>query len=268
MKAYTPVLVALLAIIGLALTACAPTASSIPSLVANAPQTESEDTRADVIGNGLASSAITVLGVRVGMTESQVLELLGPADKAQEYDFGAIQNWEYNTQLGLNKTGLALHLRQGIVTRIMIYKSMNEYLVGETKIDATKEGIYEALGVPDRQYDIKGGRYFVYNTRGLEVFFNSDGESSLGLVFENRKLPTTATIKLNSNETKSSVPRLITDTTTLCNQGATFAFNTGTGACTAYTNACLIPANEVEVAGCTPEFVTDDAIRATIMASW
>ena len=268
MKAYTPVLVALLAVIGLVLVACAPVAPSVPSLVTNAPQTENEATRVDVVGNGLASSAITVLGVRVGMTESQVLALLGPADKAQEYDFGAIQNWEYNTKLGLNATGVTLHLRQGIVTRIMIYKSMNEYLIGETKIDASKEDIYATFGVPDRQYDIKGGRYFVYNTRGLEVFFNSDGESALGIVFENRKLPTTATIELTSNETRSSVPRLIGDTTTLCNLGATYAFNTGTGACTAYTNSCLIPANEVEVAGCTPEFVTDDAIRAAIKASW
>jgi hypothetical protein len=202
------------------------------------------------------------------MTEGEVLKILGPADGSQEYDFGAIQNWEYNTALGLNRTGLVLHLRQGIVTRIMVYPSMNDYLVGATKVDDSKEDIYATLGVPDRQYDIKGGRYFVYNSRGLEVFFNSEGESSLGIVFENRKLPTTATILLNANETKPTVPRLIADTTTLCNQGPTFAFNTASGACTAYTNACSIPANEVEVEGCAPEFVTDEAVRNAVKASW
>lgn len=249
-------------------TVGSPTAK-IPDLIANAPQTDSEAVRADVIGNGLSSSAITVLGVRVGMTEQQVLDLLGPADKAQEYDFGAIQNWEYGSKLGLNSTGVTLHLRQGIVTRIMLYPAMNTYLSGATRIEGSKEDIYAELGLPNRQYDIRGGRYFVYNDRGLEVFFGPYGETSLGVVFEGRKLPTTATFDTTGlNVTKPAVPRLIGDTTTLCNQGATFAFNMGTGVCREYANACAIPDNEVEVQGCEPEFTTDEAVRAAIIASW
>jgi hypothetical protein len=238
---------------------------AVPDIVLNAPELPGEVVHADVVGAGLVSTEISVLGVSLGMTESQVLERLGHADRAQEFDFGAIQNWEYDSKLGLNRTGVTFHLRNGIVTRIMLQRPLNKYLQGYTSVNGSKEEVYRLLGTPDRQYAIKGGRYFVYNDEGYEIFLDSDGESALGLVFPGRKLPTTAT--LEGNDTPPAVPKLIIDTTTLCAQGPTFAFNLGTGACTAYENACVIPAHEVEVLNCEAESLTDDAIRAAIEAS-
>ncbi len=247
------------------LAGCAPAAVTRPDALQNVPMSPSEVIGTDVFASLTPGDTVTVAGVRLGMTQAQVLALLGPADKAEEYDFGAVTNWEYGAGIGLSDTGIIVHFENGFVTRITMLEPLNKYLIGSTQIGTSKETIYNTLGLPDRQYDIKSGRFFVYNTRGIEVYLRGDTAIAYGIVLSNRKLPSTATVPgLVNDPLVPKTPRLIIDTTTLCDQGPTQAFNPGSGECTAYTSHCLVPDSWIEVKSCEPTDVTNEALVAAL----
>ncbi len=243
------------------LAACAPAATTRPDLLRQVNRSASEAIGTDVLAGTLPSSKLTIAGVQLSMTQTQVQALLGKADKEDSYDFGGIQNWAYGKSLGLSSNGIIVHFENGFVTRITVLEPLTEHLVGTTQLGMTKEKVYATFGIPDRQYDIKNGRYFVYDARGLEVYLLRDVVNGYGFVISNRKLPSTATIEgMNNNPLTPKTPRLIIDTTTVCDQGPTQAFNPGSGACMAYATYCDIPSNWIEVKSCNPEDVNNEAL--------
>ena len=225
------------------------------TLIDTAPHTPNELLFSEVLGADFVSSNITVLGVSLGMTEDDVLQRLGTADIAQEFEFGGIKNWQYAEKLGLNQSGVIFHIEQRVVTRIIVTAAMDEYLSEANKVSKTKAELYAARGIPDRQYDLKKMRFFVYNTQGYESYLNQDKQFQYSFVYPNRKMPSLAVIKTNitNNEIlqEPALPVLLTDTTTLCDQGATFGQDPETKECTAFVSSCTIPDYWQEVSDCT-----------------
>jgi outer membrane protein assembly factor BamE (lipoprotein component of BamABCDE complex) len=249
-------------------TACAPLPASQQGVLGTVVRAPTEALGADVISSNYTTEQITVLGARIGMSETEVIALLGAPDKQQEFDFGAIRNLEYGPSLGLQTSGVLYHFENGLLTRTTVYAPLNEYLIGSTKTGLRNTDVYSALGSPDRQYDYSNGRFFVYNERGIEVYLKDGTVYAYGFVTPNRKLPTTATLEGMTNDPfKPRVPRLITDTTTLCDQGETFAYSVGSGECVRYANACTIPDNWIEVANCDAASLTDEALLNAVEAS-
>ena len=113
------------------LVGCAPAATTRPDALQSITPSPTEVIGTDVIASTATSSAITVAGVKLGMTPSQVQTLLGSPDDTQDYDFGAIQNMLYGKKIGLTDTGFIVHVESGFVTRISIFAPLNEKLVGE-----------------------------------------------------------------------------------------------------------------------------------------
>jgi hypothetical protein len=260
-----PVLTLAVALLGL-LTLSACTTASATDPISRAPATPTEFVSADVLANpDFVSTDATVVGIKLGMSDEKVLEILGPPDRQQEFDFGAIANWEYGERLGVNGTAMTVHLRSGIVTRILIFPRADAFLAEPLAANWTKAGMYSRFGSPDRTYDIKTGQFYVYNRQGLEVYADRIGLDAIGLVYPMRKLPTTATFDRNeTNITNPVIPRLILDTTTLCAQGLTYGFDPVTSRCEEFAQACDIPDHWVEVRSCEAEDVSLDAIRRAV----
>jgi len=221
------------------------------TLIDTIPNTPSELIYNDVLSESFTSMNVTVLGVGLGMSENSVLQKLGPADNDEQYDFGAIKNWAYAEKLGFTQTAVMYHFEKGILTRIIIGPAFNHFLSGTSMVGKNKSVIYGAFGLPQRQYDIKTGRFFVYNNLGLEVYLDThDVETQYAFVYPMRKLPSLATTNATVDPLNPVMPALITDTTTLCNQGPTFGQNPVTQECKPFTNSCTIPDSWVEVKSC------------------
>jgi hypothetical protein len=239
----------LLLIVSTALVAC----EQEPAFYKNVPRTSNELLYNDVLAHPFSSRNTTVLGVSVGMTSEDVRTRIGEPDKVEQYSFGSIQNWHYSAAVGLNSTGVLYHFEDGTVTRITISPAMNKYLKGNSTVGKQKEDIYSVLGAPDRIYDIPRARFLVYNDEGFETYLNRYGEYQYAFVYPMRKLPTMAyetKNKTNEEILEIELPVLLTDTTTLCDQGTTYARNPATNECKRYENACTIPANWIETTTC------------------
>ncbi len=224
-----------------------------PTLFDRVPQTEHELLYNDVLSKPFVSSEVTVLGISVGMTTEDVANKLGIPDVVDKAEFGRVQNWRYGTHIGLNETGVVYHIEDDIVTRIAVGPPMNQYLQGHSRVGKSKEEMYSLYGQPERLYDIPRGRFFVYNKMGFEEYIGMHGEFQYAFVYPNRKLPTmayTTQNKTNLEIVKTELPTLLTDTTTLCNQGPTFGQNTVSKECKRFDNSCVIPDHWVEVDTC------------------
>ena len=129
----------------------------------------------------LSSDQITILGIKLGDSEEEVEKKIGKPDiRNTDYQLDNIINLEYSSQLGLNGTGIIIHLEDSEVTRMTILKPFNEKLVGLTKLGKSKEEIYAYFGKPDSiDRMVKGSRVefktFVY-TNGIEVLLKSGKE--------------------------------------------------------------------------------------------
>lgn len=223
------------------------------TLIDTIPKTANELIFNDILSENFSSKNTTVFGISVGMSEEDVLAKLGPADKVNEFDFGAIKNWEYAERIGLNSTGVLYHFEKGTVTRITISPSLNNYLQGTSKVGKSKTEVYNLFGIPERQFDMTKGRFFVYNQKGFEVYLNTNGEYQYAFVYPMRKLPTTAYIAKNKTKEElfnEPIPILIIDTTTLCDQGKTFGEDPATQECKDFKNSCEIPDEWIEVSTC------------------
>jgi outer membrane protein assembly factor BamE (lipoprotein component of BamABCDE complex) len=236
----------------LMLTACKP---ATPSVLDNVSHTPGELIyNPDMFLGNFSSLNTTVLGVSVGMTEKEVTNKLGAADHVDEFDFGAIRNLYYGQSIGINGTAVIYHIEHGFVTRIVVGPDMNPLLGYTTAVNKSKADIYTLFGTPSRQYDVKQGRFFVYNKQGYEVYLNNKGvEYQYAFVYPNRKLDTTAYYNKTKNQyeiLKPEIPRLISDTTTLCDQGKTFGYSKARDECEQFISSCEIPDTWIEVDSC------------------
>lgn len=242
----------------LLVSACAPQ----KTLLDRVEHTPNELIYNDLFGSNFTSSSVTVLGISVGMTEADITSKLGPADLNDEYNFGGIKNLGYGKSLGLNDTGVLYHLENGIVTRITISEGMNSILPEKNRITGDVGQVYGVFGIPDRQYSYPiadssgsyyGGRFFVYNKQGLEIYLNKYGWYQYSFVYPNRKLPSTSVSNVTGDANsvvQAKLPTLMTDTTTLCDQGATYGRDPSSNECKSFDNSCLIPDYWVEVKSC------------------
>src|SRR3989344_2580913 len=129
---------------------------------------------------------VTVLGIRLGNTEEQVMTTLGKPDTINTYQdqTGEIANFEYKTLLGTEKIGLVVHLENGIVERITFKQPFNKYLKGKTRIvpEYGKEELFNLFGKPTSKRVMKPFQIYNYEDRGLEILFHEEGWDGFTLV--------------------------------------------------------------------------------------
>ena len=117
---------------------------------------------------------VSVMGLKVGDRTQTLLETLGSPDLQTDYR-GGTSTLEYSEAIGLEDSGLIILLDNGVVKRITMKPSFNEFLVGKTKANLEKEEIYRIYGVPEEvvRMPIKQDssliiKSLLYHSKGLE----------------------------------------------------------------------------------------------------
>ncbi|HLD12160.1 MAG TPA: hypothetical protein VJB87_01040 [Candidatus Nanoarchaeia archaeon] len=152
------------------------------------PSSPFEITKNDVFAHpDFSGKTVAVFGVRLGDTMPQVVDALGKADNI-ESPGNNIENWEYSDALGMEKVGLLLQFRSGVLVRMTFKESFNDYLVGSTKIVHTKDELYSIFGAPSNvrhvQSNSASGRAFqivTYNTKNFEFILLGDKENGFSI---------------------------------------------------------------------------------------
>ena len=133
------------------------------------------------------SRDVSVLGVMLKDNPNTVTDILGFPNK-QTAHAPNIVNMEYSKNIGLNKTGLILHFEGNSLKRITIREPFNELLQGNTKIELSKNRMYNMFGKPDdiQFVPLKEGsalvfRNYVYASKGLEVFIRKNEQIGFAL---------------------------------------------------------------------------------------
>jgi len=91
---------------------------------------------------------VSVYNLKLGETTEDMLNKLGTPDIQNDFQ-PDITNYEYGKALDLEKTGLIIHTRSGIIKSINFKEPFNKFLKGKTKVDYKKEEIYWMFGKPD-----------------------------------------------------------------------------------------------------------------------
>ena len=142
-----------------------------------------EITKTDIFKNFNEFSAekISVNGISLGSKAEEVAEKLGKPD-IQTLHPPNIANFEYGPSLGYPNIALLIHMEAGYVTRITVRKVFNDKLIGDTKINYNKEGIYKKFGVPDKQRfepisNTEAVKVMTYEKKGLDII--TDGGDTI-----------------------------------------------------------------------------------------
>ena len=139
-----------------------------------------EVTEQDVLSlSHVPAEQITIKGVQFGDSLETVIEKLGFPDSQQVTGEGYI-NVEFGKKLGLESTGVIVHLENNRVTRMTIKEPLNEFLQGKTKIGLTKEEMVAILGTPSKLERLpvtKGStrlmRLYSFNERNIGILMVS-----------------------------------------------------------------------------------------------
>ena len=134
-----------------------------------------EITEVDIFSvKDINANDVSVRGLKVGDRTQTLLETLGTADIQTDYR-GGTSTLEYSESIGLNESGLIVLLDNGVVKRITIKPSFNKFLVGKTKADYEKDGIYALYGAPEEvvRMPLKQDssliiKSLLYHSKGLE----------------------------------------------------------------------------------------------------
>ena len=154
------------------------------------PPAQYELTQVDLFAmRNFTADDVSVKGVQLGDTLDDVIGLVGYPDKQTKFENNVV-NWEYSTHIGLNESGLILHLENDKVTRITVKKPFNKYLMGETQVNHTKAEIYHLFGVPDQVKHVRVSQksamvlpLLEYSDKGLQVVLHKDDELGFSLTF-------------------------------------------------------------------------------------
>ena len=147
-----------------------------------------EITETDILSlSKIKSSQVSVKGVFLGDSMEQVIEKIGYPDGQQAFP-PDITNMEFGKRLNLEETGLILHFKGEILTRITIKDSMNELLVGKTKVGGTKTELFSLLGAPDSIEKIPVApestllvSLYTYEDKGIELLIRKNKQNALSL---------------------------------------------------------------------------------------
>ena len=117
---------------------------------------------------------VSVMGLKVGDRTQILLETLGSPDLQTDYR-GGTSTLEYSESIGLEEPGLIVLLDNGVVKRITMKPTFNEFLVGSTKAGLEKTEIYAIFGVPEevvrmplKQDSTLVIKSLLYHSKGLE----------------------------------------------------------------------------------------------------
>lgn len=150
------------------------------------PSTMYELTDVDVLSiPNLHASQISVKGVALGDSLEFVIEKLGYPDSQQIFPPNIV-NVEFGEKLGLSGTGIIVHVVDDKVTRITLKKPFNEFLVGKTKIGASKTKLFSLLGTPDsiEKVPVTQGsaflmRVYTYKESSLQIVIHKQNQNAL-----------------------------------------------------------------------------------------
>lgn len=131
----------------------------------------------------LNSTQIAVKGVKLGMSESNVLSLIPSPDNFTLFqgEGMTITNLEYGGSLGLEGVGLIIHLENDVVTTITLKEEFNSMLVGDTRLGKSDADIYYAIGVPDEKNLLFKYEVMMYNDYGVDIITFRGDEVALSL---------------------------------------------------------------------------------------
>ena len=149
-----------------------------------------EITKTDIFAlKEFTSNQVSVLGIMLGDTQAHVLDTLGSPDNRRDYPSDGIINLEYSKRVGLNETGLIVHIKNGNVARISMLQPFEEKLIGRTKVSYNKTDLYNLLGAPDdmKFIPVSPGsalvyRLLSYKNNGIEVTMRRSVQNGLNLV--------------------------------------------------------------------------------------
>ncbi|MDO8556331.1 MAG: hypothetical protein Q7R96_04120 [Nanoarchaeota archaeon] len=149
-----------------------------------------EITEADVLARSdLNGKQVAVFGVHLGDTQKSVEEVLGKPDN-RTFNAPDIYNWEYSKALNMNRVGLLLQFRSGILVRMTFKEPFNEYLSGFSSISHTKDEIYQKFGAPDDLRHVLAsantGRVYkvaTYVGKNIEFIFLGDDLNGFSFFF-------------------------------------------------------------------------------------
>ncbi len=138
-------------------------------------EAEYEITEIDIFSlENFNANDVSVMGLMVGDRTQTLLEKLGSPDLQTDYR-GGTSTLEYSESIGLDEPGLIVLVDNGVVKRITVKPTFNEFLVGKTKANLEKEEIYALYGAPDevvrmplKQDSTLVIKSLLYHTKGLE----------------------------------------------------------------------------------------------------
>jgi len=145
-----------------------------------------EITKNDVlVDKNLDGKKVSVFGIRLGDSMEDVRDELGEPDKETPYP-PDLTNWEYGKSLKLEGTGLIMQFKSGILIRMTFKEEFNKYLQGQTKIEQTKDEVYQLLGAPSAIRHVQANKessraYKVatYAQKNMEIILLKDVENGL-----------------------------------------------------------------------------------------
>lgn len=148
-----------------------------------------EVTKIDVLKdfNEFSAEKVSVKGISLGSKAEEVAEKLGKPD-IQTLHPPNIANFEYGPSLGYPNIALLIHMEAGYVTRMTVRKIFNDKLIGNTKINYNKEGIYKKFGVPDNQKfqpisNTEAVKIMSYDKKGLEIITDGGDAVAFSLFY-------------------------------------------------------------------------------------
>ena len=135
-----------------------------------------EITKNDVIANHVATKDIEFFGIKLGDSVDTIRKKMGKADYDKAYS-GNVENLEYEKKLGLDTVGILFHTESGVLTSVTIKDSFNKYLVGETKIQYTKEQMFHKFGVATPVDAVYPYMVYTYKNYGFKVIMDQDKQA-------------------------------------------------------------------------------------------
>ena len=109
----------------------------------------------------ITSKDISIKGVVLGDTSERIMELMGEPDNTTIESSKAII-YSYSKSLDLENSGIHFITYENKIDSMVVMRSFNKYLKGESRIDRDLRSIYDFFGIPEKQEDIPKLRKFIY----------------------------------------------------------------------------------------------------------
>ncbi len=143
---------------------------------------EREIAFSEVVSVRVPSEEIIFFGVRLGDQLEDVIALHGTYDVKSTFDEGRIVNIEYD--FFANSTSVLYHTEDGVVRAVLVTQHAD--LQEQNMLGMSTRDVYAQLGLPTRTDDVFGGRLFVYDAYGYEIYFERGFVNRIYFTFSQR----------------------------------------------------------------------------------